>query len=673
MKVTILRKIDSNTYVVESESGQAKLQSLEHYEPGDVLEGQFTTQKDPFHGDVLVQTGRIQKSADAKMKAVYALCQVPGVGKITAQRIVEVFGDKTLEVIQTDPDKLFTVKGLRKNQREAIVQHVRLLKAVQLISDKLPHLSYQECVTLAKTAVQLKIDSKIEEDPCYLVLYGDGINPKRIAQPDSPLYKHALIVYELQKAAMSEKQTTLSAEELAQRTKLDTRTVETILQELQNMNVTQRVSSGYTLAKLAHANGKLAMFLKRNLRLGRQGADTLREEAMRILNSTHKDLNDMQKQAVVSALTRNVCIVTGGPGTGKSATIEAIYAVGRALGFSVVVLAPTGKAAQRLRSVGAVTIHAAIGWDGMNANRKLDCDIVVVDEASMVDSVVLGHLLNAMDRATLVLVGDANQLPPVSYGAPFHTLIQLRGNGLSCVELVESYRNSEEVAKVAQCILKGDVSGFMDALRNGTNVKVVRRDNEQELLELLSKHYEKAYLTKGLDGLYESLLVLSPFKSESKTTLSTHKLNNTLGVVLGFAPNTLSKGVRVVQLVNDYEKGVMNGEVGTVGWNSELELEVNFPAGPVQYSHIETACLDRAFALTVHKSQGSEAETTWLVLPENAYGVMSKHLLYTAVTRAKSKFVLFGTGEALDIKNLHAVFGKTSQFVDGALLKEVIV
>jgi ATP-dependent exoDNAse (exonuclease V) alpha subunit len=194
-----------------------------------------------------------------------------------------------------------------------------------------------------------------------------------------------------------------------------------------------------------------------------------------------------------------------------------------------------------------------------------------------------------------------------------------------------------------------------------------------DILNLLKNTYSKAYSAKGLSELYSSLMILSPYKSEKRSGLSTEVLNTELGYVLGFPQDRFCKDMKVVQTMNDYENMVMNGELGVIAWTNDHEVGVQFKDGQVvTYSILESqAMLDRAFALTVHKAQGSEAQTVWLVIEPGAYGIMSKQLLYTAITRAKDKLAFFALGDSLSVQQLHAIFNNEQDFVDSSMLQEV--
>lgn len=656
VKLTITGRIDANVYKAVNPDGETlKILSYEELKTGDVIDAELIEQKDPFHGRLYKLAKVHSRNVDKYMRALHTLQNVRNVGRITAERIVQALGEDAIAKILQEPAVLANVEGLKKHQVSSIISHLQLLDMTERLNSLLPTLSYRQAVILAKMVVDAGIYEFVRQDPAYLCIYCD-VDPRDIGlDSGSELYSAAVVMSTINRSAANKKKAWLTYDELKSMSKLEEHELKDGIAKLKRLDVLVERDGKFTSSSIAQAYGTVLMYLNKYINLSvNQNLVKAIEERL----SQYDYLNPIQKSAVLAALTRHVSVITGGPGTGKSVTIQAIHEIGRSLGLDVVVLTPTGKSAQRLADVNARTVHAHIGWDGSKPTRKLDHDLVIVDEASMLDIKVLSGLIEAISGASLCLVGDANQLPPVGCGAPFHTLVKMRDKGMHVTELTVGYRNSDEIAALAQSVLASDVQSFVSILRNGVNVKAFSYVTETELVNAMSSAYRKAYDALGLHGLYDRLLVLSPYRHAHRSKLATNSLNIILGNVLGFGDQYLSKDMKVVQVINDYEKLVMNGETGIVAWTNPYETAVNF-GETVIYSDIEArAMLERALALTVHKAQGSEADTVWIVLEPNAYGIVNRQLLYTAITRAKQKVVIFGYRDALSLQNLHAIFGK---------------
>lgn len=682
MKVTVQRKVAYNVYKVLAEDEHAYLRADDDFEPGDTLEGEFDKLKDPYFGEVLELKDLKKIATNTYLRDLHVLTSIKGIGEITAKKILNTLGGKAVSEILKDPNVLNKVPGLKSNQKQAIVSNLKLFDLTDYISARFPELSHVACVIFAKQAIERGISDLVYQQPLYLSIYGDLINPDKLytgkSKDEDILYTMASIIYTLQNEASASKRICLNKKELEE--KLTSRKklksdLNYAVEELKKLDLVIEFKDNLYTASIADAHGTLVSYLRQNMRLPRETylTETIEAQTEDLLNKNYSHLNELQRLAVKNALTRQVSVITGGPGTGKSVTIEAIYDIAKSLGLDIMVVTPTGKAAQRLENVNARTIHAAIGWDGMKANRILEPDIVVVDEASMVDIQILAHLIKATNNAALVLVGDANQLPPVGYGSPFHTMVQMKQYGMCVTELERGYRNNMQIADLADAILKEDVQRFIALCSNSESIKVINKDTPEEILYAMKSTYAKALQAKGLIGLYNDVLVLSPYKSTERAQLSTYRMNMELCRALGFVPDGLSKDMKVIQIVNDYTRMVMNGETGIVKWSYPHEVGVQFSDETVEYSKLEAdAFLDKAFAITVHKAQGSESETVWLVLEPSAYGIMTKQLLYTAVTRAKSKLAIFSIAGGMSIQNLYAIFGKNSTTVDETLISEVI-
>jgi exodeoxyribonuclease V alpha subunit len=375
------------------------------------------------------------------------------------------------------------------------------------------------------------------------------------------------------------------------------------------------------------------------------------------VRSVAKGLDDAQKQAVAQVLGAGVSLLTGGPGTGKSRTVAAVVRLLRAKGTEVALAAPTGRAAKRLEELTdhpAVTVHRLLGAQGTsggfarNEEWPLDADVVVVDEASMLDVELTAALLEACPDGThLLLVGDPAQLPSIG---PGHVLGDLIDSGVVPVtELTTLYRQAEggAIARLANAVRAGELPPVDSPDRE---VVVVPASGSAEaakrVVQLVTDSIPRAL---AIDPA--TVQVVTPVHRGPAGTIELNKalkaqLNPGEGTVWGF-----DVGDRVVATANhlDLEPiGFANGEVGVVTGTGDGTLDVDFASGPVTVTGSAMSDLRHGWAITVHRAQGSEWPGVVVVLPPEAGGMLSRPLVYTALTRAQRHLsVVHASGAAL--------------------------
>ena len=375
------------------------------------------------------------------------------------------------------------------------------------------------------------------------------------------------------------------------------------------------------------------------------------------VRSVAKGLDDAQKQAVAQVLGAGVSLLTGGPGTGKSRTVAAVVTLLRSKGTEVALAAPTGRAAKRLEELTdhpATTVHRLLGAQGFgggfdrNEEWPLDADVVVVDEASMLDVELTAALLEACPDGThLLLVGDPAQLPSIG---PGHVLGDLIDSGVVPVtELTTLYRQAEggAIARLANAVRAGELPPVDSPDRE---VVVVPASGSAEaakrVVQLVTDSIPRAL---GIDPA--TVQVVTPVHRGPAGTIELNKalkaqLNPGEGTVWGF-----DVGDRVVATANhlDLEPiGFANGEVGVVTGTGDGTLDVDFASGPVTVTGSAMSDLRHGWAITVHRAQGSEWPGVVVVLPPEAGGMLSRPLVYTALTRAQRHLsVVHASGAAL--------------------------
>jgi len=379
------------------------------------------------------------------------------------------------------------------------------------------------------------------------------------------------------------------------------------------------------------------------------------------------ELGSDQRAAVGVALSRKVLLVTGGPGTGKTTLIDAIVRCGLAVGARIALAAPTGRAAKRLSEATghvAKTIHRLLeyrphsGGFGRTAAYPLEADVVIVDEASMIDLFLMDALLSAVPpRAVLVLVGDADQLPPVGPGAVLRDL--LASAALPTVRLTEIYRQARRslIVRNAHRVNRGELPEGMEgmevwddeALRDFYFIGEDDPDRARNIaLMLVSERIPARF---GLDPMRD-VQVLAPMHrgkaGVSRLNLALQQRLNDGGGGRAVGDYMLRRGDRVIQTRNDYDRDVFNGDVGRVVEAEDRgALIVEFDGRRVEYDQEAMRHLSLAYAISVHKSQGSEYPAVVVLLLTEHYPMLQRNLLYTALTRAKKLAVLVGSRRAV--------------------------
>ncbi len=396
-----------------------------------------------------------------------------------------------------------------------------------------------------------------------------------------------------------------------------------------------------------------------NALLDREGGQGSRAIALPAPMATSEPaLTSQQAEAVRIGLSRRIAVITGGPGTGKTTVLRALLAAAHIAGVRAVLAAPTGRAARRMSEATgreALTLHRLLEYaprEGFrrNPSAPLDCDLVVVDEASMVDIALMHHLLAALPAAAaLLLVGDAHQLPSVGPGRVLADIIE--SGRVATVELTEIFRQAQgsDLIAAAHRILLGLVPEAASGLAEGSFVFVERDDPAAAARAVVELVAERIPRRLGLDAV-ESTQVLAPM---NRGEAGVERLNALLQAALNpegasaRAGRGLRVGDRVMQTRNDYEKSVFNGDFGRVVRADGAALIVSFEGEEVSYRRDEAGRLALAYAVSVHKAQGSEYPAVVIPLLEEHAAMLQRGLLYTAVSRAKQLAVIVGSRRAL--------------------------
>lgn len=389
----------------------------------------------------------------------------------------------------------------------------------------------------------------------------------------------------------------------------------------------------------------------------RPNAKVFKKEHMRLGRSVL--LSDEQMMAVNNAVGSGVSIITGGPGTGKTTMVLGLVRALKSLDLSINLCAPTGKAAKRLGDATGLqkfrptTIHRYLG-SVYNATNKT-FDVMIIDEASMLDINLLHNLLSTIpDGAQIILIGDKDQLPPVAPGQPFKDVItRFIGLSGSQNEFIEAKPTDgvSAIVSAAYDVIRGhEPSPDFNISKHGFEFVECEKDEiANTVLEYYFREIPKA-LNREFSQVQDEIQILSPQRKGSVglTALNIDIQNrltsrgSPLFERAGKFPIRYFKNDRVIQTGNDYKLGVMNGEIGTVLSETEEGLTINFEGRPVIYAKDQVNNIELAHSISIHKSQGSEYTAVIIPISSEHTFMLSRNLIYTALTRGKIKVCLIG-------------------------------
>ena len=608
--------------------------------------------------------------------------QMRGIGPAMAKRIVAMFGDSTFDIIETAPERLQEVTGIGPMRTTRIVAGWAEQKAVREIMIFLHShgVGTARAVRIFKTYGHEAI-KVMSEDPYRLARdvrgigfrSADAIAEKLGIEKTAPQRLRAGVSFALQ-TAMDEGHCGLPLDLLVG---LAERLLE-VDASLIRVAAAEAVTTGEVVED--DVEGQRCLFLK-GLYLAEQSiAERLLERAAGsppwpaidldraiewMEGRTAKTLSPSQREAVRLVIASKIAVLTGGPGVGKTSTLDTILRILLAKGVRVALAAPTGRAAKRMTEqtgVEAKTIHRLLevspkhGGFLRNEENPLDCDLLVVDETSMVDVPLMNALTRALpESAALLLVGDVDQLPSVG---PGQVLADIIGSGrVPMARLTEVFRQAAESQIVVNAHRINH--GLMpEAPRSGaiTDFYIVEiRDPEEGLAKLIEVVSSRIPRRFGLDPA-KDVQVLCPM---NRGVLGARNLNHELQKVLNPNPPAaverfgwrFSPGDRVMETQNDYDRDVFNGDLGTVARIDDEEgaVVVDFDGREVSYPFAELDTLLPAFATTIHKSQGSEYPAVVIPVVTQHYAMLVRNLLYTGVTRGKDLVVLIAQKKALAI------------------------
>ena len=614
---------------------------------------------------------------------------VKGIGPATAALIVDRFGDKTLDVLESSPEKLAELRGISHSKAKQMSKDFRHQAGVRRIMEFVcsfglrPILAMRMYKFYGDDALELLRENPYilatnhiggrfsEADALALEMGLDGSSRNRI---------NAACLFEL-KHNLNNGHCFIPREKLAAVTaeliNVETSEAEASIDELiETGQIVYEEIAGCKacyLPEIYEAETDAAeKFAKMCRRKFSEDVDIPKLIA-RLERQQGIEYAPLQRQTLHLALENQLVVITGGPGTGKTTSIRAILAMFDAIGIKTLLTAPTGRAAKRMTELSgqeAVTVHRLLGAkfaeDGervvftKDESDRLDCNAVILDECSMVDITLIDALLRAMpDDARLVMVGDADQLPSVGPGNVFSAVI--RSGVVPTVKLTEIFRQNggSRIVRNAHLINKGEHPDLSENTGDFFRLKRIQAASAVETIaELCSVR-----LPNRMNIPPSDIQVLSPTR---KGELGIRNLNRRLQLVLNppspdkkeklFGDVVFREGDRVMQIKNNYDilwraednsaagSGIYNGDIGQIiSIDTESEtVTVNFDGRITGYGFDSLLELEHAWAMTVHKSQGSEYRAVILALSPSSQMLLTRDVLYTAVTRAKEILILVG-------------------------------
>jgi exodeoxyribonuclease V alpha subunit len=420
------------------------------------------------------------------------------------------------------------------------------------------------------------------------------------------------------------------------------------------------------LTKYYYAEKSIASKLKELLRAPQSIRPIDTEKALDWVHQTyHINLATKQKEAVSKALERKVLIITGGPGTGKSFLIQALLRIVARVRGRILLAAPTGRAAKRMNEATgceAKTIHRLLEFDFQKGGFKkdedhpLNCDLLVIDEMSMIDTVLMHHLLKAVRLdSTLILVGDVNQLPSVG---PGNVLKDIIDSGIvPVVELIEIFRQAKQSSIVvnAHLINEGRFPRLKARQETLDDFYFMEEEDPEKVLGKIKYVIQDRVPKRFSFDPIEQVQVISPM---NRGVVGVVNLNRELQNALNPSGKSVMRGGRVfrihdkvMQIRNNYEKDVFNGDIGKIiAVDMEMqEVKISFDGLVVTYDYTDLDELILAYAISIHKSQGSDYPVVILPLLTQHYMMLQRNLLYTGITRGKKLVVVIGMKKALAI------------------------
>lgn len=632
---------------------------------------------------------------------------IKGIGPKTAERIIDRFGDETFNIIETEPDRLAEIKGISRSRATEISVQFNSqfgMRSVMMFFSQ--HFGPTLTSKIYKRWGSASIDM-VKHNPYILCNEINGIGFEKadsVAQSlgspaDSSERIEAGILYTLKNDAAMCGNMYLPEIKLVDITSNILKVKKDRVRECLGSMFDRKLIIAYDFSKKDYvysSSNTCGIYLPLNHHIEKSISEKLsllsRFDVSGFFNDINKIIDDVeiaegikyapsQRAAIISALENPVYILTGGPGTGKTTIIRAIIKIYSNLGLKFLLAAPTGRAAKRMSEstlTEAKTIHRLLEYEYSNdedtpnftrdESNPLDCDVVIIDEASMIDSELFFSLLRAIRPATrLLLIGDANQLPSVGAG---NILKDIISSGAFPVGVLNEIFRQGEGSSIVVNAHRINHGKYPDLSNRNSDFFFMPRDSVNNAAATIAQLYHQRLPNKYGDEIRDGIQILCPTKKGGCGTIN---LNKILQEIINPESNSkkelkirdiiIREGDRVMQTKNNYDifwskesflgeedgSGIFNGDIGTVAEIDVINEKVSivFDGKKATYDFQELDDIEHAYAVTIHKSQGSEYPFVIIPVFHLSSMLMTRNLLYTAITRAQKMVIIVGSKEAV--------------------------
>lgn len=599
---------------------------------------------------------------------------IKGIGPVNARRIVKKFKEDTIRIIEEEPNRLAEIEGIGQKRIEMIEKGWQEQKEIKNVMIFLQShgVSTAYAVKIYKTYGNDSIEL-VKENPFRLAddIWGIGFKTAdKIAQNlgfDQNSYERcaAAIIYMLNQFSNDGHCFVNQADLIDETVKLiaiEKEIVETSINKMiEEKKIIIEEGQAIFLPTFYYSEVGVAKRIIEILETKSNYADIdIDKMLVKIQKNNSVEYDEIQLRAIKEAISSKFMVLTGGPGTGKTTTTLAIIDIFEQIGANILLAAPTGRAAKRMSEVTgkeAKTIHRLLEFNPAegykrNSENPLDCDVLIVDETSMVDIILMYNLLKAISNNTVViLVGDVDQLPSVGAGNVLRDIIE--SGKVNIVKLERIFRQAQD-SKIITNAHRINNGQFPD-LKGGkdSDFFFINEDRPEKIVEIISelctKRLPKYYGVNPIDDIQ----VLCPM---TRGAVGTANLNTVLQETLNRQKvsvkqggTTYKLGDKVMQIRNNYDKNVFNGDIGRITKIDEEDkvITINFDGNVVDYDLTELDQVVLAYATTVHKSQGSEYPIVVAPFVMQHFMLLQRNLLYTCVTRSKKVMVLIGSPKAI--------------------------
>ena len=672
----------------------AILGALKNIHPGQTLELKGQWIEDPKYGRQF-KVSSFKALAPVTEKGIIKYLSsgiISGIGPKFAEKIVAKFGLKTLLILESQPSKLLEIEGLGKKKLNSLVKSLEEQKEVQHIFVFLQ--SHGVTKAFAAKIFKKYGDKSIETvegNPYQIARDIKGIGFKladRIAlslkfEKESPQRALAGIEYTLEELSLAG-HTCYPKKNLIQEVErlidVSLKEPELLLNQLVEENrivLVEQSQEPYVALKSFYLS---ELGASREVKRLQEHACALRavdeEKALHwVSEKLHLKFAKAQIEAIKASLREKVMVITGGPGTGKSTITKAILKILSKLTSKIICAAPTGRAAKRMTEITyfkASTLHSLLKFDPKsgrfvhNQKNPLNADLVLVDEASMIDAKLFYHFLKALSSSCrLILIGDIDQLPSVGAGNVLRDLIDSEALTVSRLSFIFRQGKGSKISYNAHLINQGYFPKLEE--EKGDDFSFIEAKEPQEVLNAILDLVSTQLPQKNSFDPLKEIQVLAPMK---KGPIGTDQLNQKLQALLNPGRESLyyqgrlfCEQDKVIQLKNNYTKEVYNGDIGFIDWISKenQELAISYDNREVLYSFSELDQVQLAYCVSIHKYQGSESPCVVMPIHTHHFKLLCRNLLYTGLTRGKKRVVLVGTKKALAIavKNNEILFRHT--------------